>query len=314
MPASPITPRCIVLDWGTTMFRALLADAAGAVIDRLETRDGIQSLPKTGFEVVLTRNVAPWRAAHGLLPIYAAGMIGSRNGWIEMPYVETPAGAEALAEALRWMKLADGGTITFVPGLTDTRVKPFPDVMRGEETQLVGFGLDREMTIVLPGTHSKWARIEKGRIERFRTFVTGEVFGTLSRHSFIAQVAEAQPMPNWAAFARGLDAACDRTEASGLLARLFSVRTGWLAGKLGPAEMTDYLSGLVIGTEFREARDLGWFDTGDRVGIIGGDALVEVYRRAALAFGLEPHLGPADAAVRGCLAIAEIAERVTHAV
>ncbi|HEV3247398.1 MAG TPA: 2-dehydro-3-deoxygalactonokinase [Beijerinckiaceae bacterium] len=314
MKASPHPPRCIVLDWGTTSFRALLVDANGAVLDRVETQDGIQSVPKTGFEAVLARNIASWRHAHTALPVYAAGMITSRNGWIETPYVEAPAGADALAAAVKWLRLADGGVIGFIPGLTDKSVKPFPDVMRGEETQLVGFGLGQEMTVVLPGTHSKWARIEKGRIARFRTFVTGEIFALLSRHSFIAQLSKPQPVPNWSAFTHGLEVAGDRTQACGLLSHLFSVRTGWLAGKLAPPETSDYLSGLVVGMEFREAREMGWFKSGERVGIIGGDHLVEVYRRAAIAFGLEPDLGPSDAAVHGALVIAEIAERRGHGV
>jgi 2-dehydro-3-deoxygalactonokinase len=314
MKASPHPPRCIVLDWGTTSLRALLVDANGAVLDRVETQDGIQSVPKTGFEAVLARNIASWRHAHTALPVYAAGMITSRNGWIETPYVEAPAGADALAAAVKWLRLADGGVIGFIPGLTDKSVKPFPDVMRGEETQLVGFGLGQEMTVVLPGTHSKWARIEKGRIARFRTFVTGEIFALLSRHSFIAQLSKPQPVPNWSAFTHGLEVAGDRTQACGLLSHLFSVRTGWLAGKLAPPQTSDYLSGLVVGMEFREAREMGWFKAGERVGIIGGDHLVEVYRRAAIAFGLEPDLGPSDAAVHGALVIAEIAERRGHGV
>jgi len=312
MKASPHPPRCIVLDWGTTSLRALLVDANGAVLDRVETQDGIPSVPKTGFEAVLARNIASWRHAHTALPVYAAGMITSRNGWIETPYVEAPAGADALAAAVKWLRLADGGVIGFIPGLTDKSVKPFPDVMRGEETQLVGFGLGQEMTVVLPGTHSKWARIEKGRIARFRTFVTGEIFALLSRHSFIAQLSKPQPVPNWSAFTHGLEVAGDRTQACGLLSHLFSVRTGWLAGKLAPPETSDYLSGLVVGMEFREAREMGWFKAGERVGIIGGDHLVEVYRRAAIAFGLKPDLGPSDAAVRGALVIAKIAERRGH--
>jgi 2-dehydro-3-deoxygalactonokinase len=314
MKASAHPPHCIVLDWGTTSFRALLVDAKGAALDRVETQDGIQSVPKTGFEAVLARNIASWRDSHPALPVYAAGMITSRNGWIETPYVEAPAGADALAAAVKWLRLADGGVIGFIPGLTDKSVKPFPDVMRGEETQLVGFGLNQEMTLVLPGTHSKWARIEKGRIARFRTFVTGEIFALLSRHSFIAQLAKPQPTPKWSAFAHGLEVAGDRAQACGLLSHLFSVRTGWLAGKLAPPQTSDYLSGLVVGTEFREAREMGWFAAGERVGIIGGDPLAEVYRRAAIAFGLAPELGPADAAVRGALVIAEIAERTGHGV
>ncbi|SEC83654.1 2-dehydro-3-deoxygalactonokinase [Rhizobiales bacterium GAS191] len=308
MPEATPSPHCIVLDWGTTNFRAVLVDASGTILDRIETQDGIQSVPKSGFEAALAERIAPWWAAHGLLPIYASGMIGSRNGWVEMPYVAAPAGIEDFAKAVRRVALRDGGSILFIPGLTDTAVKPFADVMRGEETQLVGFGLDRDATVVLPGTHSKWARIAQGRIASFRTFVTGEIFGIVSRHSFLSQVAKPQALPDWTAFARGLDTARDPKAASGLLSRLFSVRTGWLAGELDAGEMTDYLSGLVVGSEFREARELGWFKEGQEVGIIGAELMAEVYRRAAEAFGLKPRLGPTDAAMRGCLAIAKVAE------
>lgn len=294
------------------MFRALLLDASGGVIDRVDSNDGIQGVPKGGFESILQRAVAAWRTLHGALPIYAAGMIGSRNGWVEMPYVETPANPAALAKAVKTVKLADGSTVTFIPGLTDKTAHPFPDVMRGEETQLVGFGLDRDMTVVLPGTHSKWARIQAGMVERFRTYVTGEIFGTLSRHSFLAQVIQPPDDQDWGAFMQGLDTALDRQNHSGLLSRLFCVRTGWLAGSLRPTEMADYLSGIVVGSEFREAETFGWFKSGEEVGIVGGDDLAERYRRAARAFGLMPVIGPADAMALGCHAIAGIAERLAH--
>jgi 2-dehydro-3-deoxygalactonokinase len=309
------TPRCsIVLDWGTSSFRALLVDAAGGVADRVETHDGIKSVPQAAFEAVLARAIAPWRAAHGLVPILAAGMIGSRNGWVEMPYVETPAGIADIARAVRCVKLADGGDMLFIPGLTDRSARPFPDVMRGEETQLVGLGLTRDLTAVLPGTHCKWARIENGRIARFRTLVTGEVFETLSRHSFIAQMAKPQSAPDWAAFARGLEAARDPSAGTGLLSRLFSLRTGWLAGELVAEAAGDYLSGLLLGCEFGEVAGLGWFRPGDEVAIIGADALVERYRRAAVAFGLAPRRGPEDAALRGALAVAGTLESSAHAI
>jgi 2-dehydro-3-deoxygalactonokinase len=119
--------------------------------------------------------------------------------------------------------------------------------------------------------------------------------------------------PDWPAFALGLDSARDRRGPTGLLSRLFSVRTGWLAGKLRPAEMNDYLSGLLVGTEFRVAWNEGWFEAGEAVDIVGSEQLGEVYRRAAEAFGLKPRLSAADSAVRGCLAIAEMAEGLVHA-
>jgi 2-dehydro-3-deoxygalactonokinase len=298
----------IVLDWGTTSFRALLVDTGGHVVDRVESQDGIQSVPKDGFATVLQRVIAPWRQRYGVLPVYAAGMIGSRNGWVEMPYVATPANVGSLAAQVRRMSLPDGGYITFVPGLTDPAAYPFPDVMRGEETQLIGFGLSEDRTVVLPGTHAKWARIEGGAIRRFQTFVTGEIFGTIARHSFLAKVARQPETPDWQAFARGVAVVRDDARPTSLLSHLFAVRTGWLAGRVDPAEMTDMLSGIVVASEFEDARALGWFSEGDTVTVVGDDDLVEVYHRAGEAFGLQIVMGDEGCAVRGCLAIAAMAE------
>lgn len=307
---SPATRLRIILDWGTTSFRALLVAPDGTVRDRIETEEGIQSVKDGDFPGVLQRAVAPWRAAHGILPVYAAGMIGSRNGWVEMPYVPAPAHAGDLAAQVKIMPLPDGGTITFLPGLTDPSAHPFPDVMRGEETQLVGFGLERDITVVLPGTHAKWARIAGGKIAAFQTLVTGEIFGTLSRHSFLSKVARKPATPDWDAFLKGVALVRDDKRPAGLLTHLFSVRTGWLSGNLVPEQMTDYLSGLVVASEFREAKALGWFEDGERIAVVGDDDLVEVYERVAGAFGLSLEPAPEDAAMRGCLTVAGIAEEL----
>lgn len=295
----------IVLDWGTTSFRAILVDRHGEVLARQENGAGIASVAEGGFAAVLEEALAPWRASHGVLPIVAAGMIGSRNGWVETPYVPTPATADDIAAGCRRVDLGGGETVTFVPGLTDPTAIPFPDVMRGEETQLVGFGLQVDAIIVLPGTHSKWSRVGAGRIQRFQTFVTGEMFDLLSRHSFVARAAAPRPGGlDRASFDRGLDAAREEeARAGGLLARLFGLRTGWLSGALASAEMTGYLSGLVVGWEFAEARRAGWFTQGDAVAIVGDEDMVEIYRRAGEAFGLAIRPGPADAALAGALAL-----------
>jgi 2-dehydro-3-deoxygalactonokinase len=293
----------VVLDWGTTSLRAFLVDASGAILDRVETADGIRTVAGRGFAGIVARVLAPWREDHGSLSILAAGMIGSRNGWVEVPYVDTPAGASDLAAAVRTKSLQGGGTITFFPGLIDRSARPFPDVMRGEETQLVGLGLDQDATVVLPGTHSKWARIEDGRITRFCTFATGEVFATMTDHSFLAHVAKRPAKLDWRAFARGLDVVRAQDGSAGLLSRIFTVRTGWLAGAIDPSEMVDYLSGIVVGCEFAEAAAQGWHD-GGVVTIVGGDDIAQVYRTVAEKFGLSVSLGPENAALIGCLRIA----------
>jgi len=294
----------IVLDWGTTSFRAFLVDHSGTILDRVETADGIRTVVDRRFADIVACLLAPWRDVHGSVPILAAGMIGSRNGWFEAPYVATPADARDLAAAVRTESLQNGGTITFFPGLIDRTARPFPDVMRGEETQLVGLGLERDATVILPGTHSKWARIEGGRITRFRTFATGEVFATLADHSFLANVANRSAEPNWRAFARGLDVVRAENGCAGLLSRIFTVRTGWLASAIDAGEMIDYLSGIVVGSEFAEAAAQGWHADGDAVIVVGDKDIAEIYRVAAEGFRLSVALGPENAALVGCLRIA----------
>ena len=298
------------LDWGTNECRIWLLNDRGEVADRIETRTGIQSVLKGDFETLLTAAIDGWRNVHGPLSILAVGMIGSRNGWIEMPYVPTPSTLADMARATRRITLRSGDMVTFFPGLTDPRSRPFPDVMRGEETQLAGLGLERDLVAVIPGGHAKWARIAHGRIEGFQTFVTGELVTCLANHSFLARAAVKPERPNIAAFDRGLAVALRQDAgAGGLLARLFTLRTGWLAAGLAADEIADCLAGIVIGWEFMEARAAGWFVEGDNVLIVGDDARSDLYRRAALACSLSPSVSSADIAPRGALSILKAADK-----
>lgn len=304
--ASPaLIPALIVVDWGTTSFRAFLVDDRGAVHASQETPDGIGSCAG-GYEGLLMERLAPWTATYGALPVVALGMITSRNGWIEVPYVPCPAALDDLAQGTRRRTLPNGAPLVFLAGLTDPARRPFPDVMRGEETQILGFGLDRDRTLVLPGTHSKWARVSDRRIAGFQSFVTGEVFALLSKHSFIARGASGgSELPDWAAFDRGVETvASGDARSNAFLSLIFSARTGMLAGALQPPEILDYVSGLLIGHEFHEAREAGWYMPGDEIGIVGNDGLNARYARAAEAFGLSIRDGGEEAAIRGAVQIA----------
>lgn len=300
MDTSDRTPAAVIVDWGTTSFRAHLVTGAGEVLSHIETDQGISELRGCGFEAVLMAALGPWRMAYGPLPVVALGMITSRNGWIELPYVSCPAGSQDLARATVKRTLPDGGTLLFLPGLTDPARLPFPDVMRGEETQIVGNGLDLAATVVLPGTHSKWARVCDGQILGFQTFVTGEIFALLLKHSFIARASVAPIEPDMAAFRRGL---IEAEQTPALLSVLFSARTGVLAGRLHPEEVADYISGLVIGQEFRQAHESGWFSPGQSVNIVGNDGLNMRYAMAADVFGLGVRSVTEFAAIHGALAI-----------
>ncbi len=301
-------PVSIILDWGTSSLRAALVSEAGETLDvRDTTSGGIQFVKDGAFEAALMETAGAWFAEHGPLPVVASGMITSRNGWVEVPYVDAPASLADLAAGTRQITLGNGATITFLPGMRDPAAEPFPDVMRGEETQIVGFGLDRDRTVVLPGTHSKWARVEAGRIAAFQTYATGEIFALLTKHSFIARAVEpaAGAEPVWSAFDRGAEfAASEARAADAFLSSVFSARTGILAGVLKPEDIMDYVSGLVIGSEFRQARAAGWLQSGAAIGIVGNNVLNSRYSRIAPLFDLTVETGPTDAAKRGVQLIA----------
>ncbi|TWF58486.1 2-dehydro-3-deoxygalactonokinase [Neorhizobium alkalisoli] len=301
-------PVSIILDWGTSSLRAALVSETGETLDSRDTTSGgIQFVKDGAFEAALMDTVGAWFAAHGPLPVLASGMITSRNGWVEVPYVDAPAGLAELAAGTKQLTLQNGAVITFLPGMRDPAAKPFPDVMRGEETQIVGFGLDKDRTLVLPGTHSKWARVEGGRIAGFQTYATGEIFALLTKHSFIAKALEpvAGAEPVWSAFDRGAEfAASDERAADALLSAVFSARTGVLASMLKAEDIGDYVSGLVIGSEFRQARATGWFSPGDAIGIVGNNVLSSRYGRIAPLFDLTVEPSPPDAAKRGVQLIA----------
>lgn len=130
----------------------------------------------------------------------AAGMIGSAQGWIEAPYVDTPADANALVAGIVTVTAARGVTVRVVPGVLERGV--LPNVMRGEETQIVGaLSADASLStpggalIGLPGTHAKWAFVEDGRIERFYTFMTGETFSALRDHTILGRTMQQGAAP-----------------------------------------------------------------------------------------------------------------------
>jgi len=288
----------IVVEWGTTSFRATLIDDDGNEMENIETPQGISKLSKGDHEAVLMTALAPWLSTHGALPIAALGMITSRNGWIEVPYVPCPAGPAELAAGSLRKSLPNGSDLVFLPGLTDPSRRPFPDVMRGEEIQVAGHGLADDATIIIPGTHSKWTKVKAGRIDSFQTFVTGETFALLLNNSFIARGATQPPVDDPETYLRGLEEA---KSSAAMLSLLFSARTGGLVGRLTADQLRSYVHGMVIGQEFRQAREAGWYSEGDEATIVGNDGLNDLYLIAATVFDLKITLGADDVLNRGAL-------------
>lgn len=293
--------RLIGVDWGTTSFRAALMDASGTIVDRVASQDGLTAIENRAFEAALERAIGPWDR-QGRWPVIASGMVTSRTGWVETPYLPCPADAADLAAALTRMTTASGRRLAFVTGMSFRHDDGSPDVMRGEETQIAGLPGPGERLMVLPGTHSKWARVRDGRILGFRTAMTGDAFAALKDHTILRLTAASAAGDGEAAFAAAVRMGFAQGGA-GLLGRLFRLRAGVLMGDYPAEETAERLSGLMIGTEIAEARDFAPGATG-AVLVVGGAALAARYARAFAVLGMEAETADPDAAFRGQFRIA----------
>ncbi len=187
-------PFAIGVDWGTSSFRAWLLADDGAPLGAVHSASGITKVPNGDFAAVLREAIGGWRDAHPALPVMMCGMIGSRQGWQEAAYLSGSVSAEALAKGL--MVLASDPGVRIVPGLMSAGGEAgLPDVMRGEETILVGAmaaEANPDGWYCLPGTHSKWVQVVSREIRGFSTYVTGESFELYRRHSIVGPLIAAQ--------------------------------------------------------------------------------------------------------------------------
>ena len=259
----------ITADWGTTNRRAYLVDAQGNCAGEFEDDKGILSVPKEGFAAA----VAGIRDRLGEKPLLLAGMVGSNRGWVEAPYVACPAGLESLVDCLAW---PEEGRTAIVPGVSFTDPDE-ADVMRGEEVQLLGAfaagTIPADALVCHPGTHNKWVRVEGGRIARFTTVMTGELFNLLRERSILADLLSGEVEPG-DAFARGVERGL---KADGLAAELFKIRARVLLGKAEAADAASFGSGLLIGADVRT----GLREGGDReLFVMGRPELTRLYGQA----------------------------------
>ena len=302
MNSAASEPALIGLDWGTSSFRASLIGAGGEVLDRLAAPEGIMHVEGGLFEAAFTRLLAPW-AGHSDLPVLASGMITSRNGWVETPYVGLPAGGKELARAIVTHQTTDGRTVHFITGLA-SEADGAPDVMRGEETQIVGaVAMDTsDGCFVMPGTHSKWIEVSEGRITRFATYMTGDVFAALRDHTILKALMQDAPFHD-EGFRLGV--ASGLSAGSELLHRLFHVRSMPLFEKIPAGASADYLSGMLIGAEIAGG-SAGKANRGP-VTIIGRDDLADRYETALKIAGLTTRRAEPDIVARGHFTIAKAA-------
>jgi 2-dehydro-3-deoxygalactonokinase len=285
----------IAIDWGTSALRAYRLNAQGACSDKRDAALGIMQLKEQSFPAALESVVGDWLAA-GEAQIVMSGMIGSRQGWLEVPYVSCPAGEREVFEGTKEVTWGEHRA-TIVPGLACRGPSGVVDVMRGEETQILGalavLG-DGDHVVCLPGTHSKWVALRHRRFVSFSTHMTGELFALLKQHSILGRLMS-ESNANAAAFDDYFDKGVVRArDAGGLPHHLFGVRAEGLFGRLPAEAASHYLSGLLIGHEIVNAQPAA-----RSIELLGAAPLTARYARALADLGYRARILDEDCAMGG---------------
>ncbi len=266
----------IAVDWGTTNLRAYRLDAQGRVRDHLASANGITRIAPGAFPATLAATIGPW-LEDGERRVLLCGMVGSRQGWVEAPYLPCPASPTDIAAALLDIPF-DQAQVKLIPGLSARDPAGTPEVMRGEETKLTGLmaTLGGNGLVCMPGSHTKWARLAGGAITGFATYFTGEAFAALRDNTILGRMMDKE-RTDQQGFRRGVARSGDPGH---LLHHLFGVRTLGLFGELADTASAGFLSGLLIGHEVRAA-----MRNQDSVHLVGDPTLVGLYATAIAACG-----------------------------
>lgn len=290
------------VNWGSSNFRAYRIAPDGTAIDEYAAPTGVAGLDREGMAAMIRELAARW-PGHG--SVYASGMIGSNIGWVEAPYADAPAGLREVAAAAVAATIGET-EVRIVPGVACRRAfDDAPDVMRGEEVELLGLVAmgHGDGVAALPGTHTKWVRLENGRIVDFFTAMSGEIYDRLTRQGLLASIIEGEAAQG-EAFQAGV--ATGRARRLGLGTLLFGARAQVIRGDLPRAESASYIRGLLIGAEVADALDAcpGLADA--PVPLIGNEPLSRLYAAALASVGVETRLvGSRDACLRGFRALHE---------
>jgi 2-dehydro-3-deoxygalactonokinase len=294
-------PSYAAVDWGTSSFRLWLVDRDGRVVAERRSDEGMVAAGKIGFAAVLESHLGALGAPADL-PVAVCGMAGARQGWKEAGYVYTPAPLGAILQgAIRIPDL--GRDVSILPGVAQ-RNRGAPDVIRGEETQLLGAlgeAPKDDALVCMPGTHSKWVSVSGGRIERFRTFMTGELFDAIRRHTILSHaVAGADAARDAASFRSAVQDVHERPALA--TNRLFQARAGSLLFNDPPTTARECISGTLIGLEL--AGGLSDRTSSSEVILIASGPLADLYGSALAALSVPHKMIDADGAALSGLSLA----------
>lgn len=240
----------VAIEWGTARLRARLISAEAKILDEMSETVRLSTLQRAGIAERIAGIRARWPDAEG--PFLLSGMIGSAQGWIEVPHIASPAGPEQIAANAARSTIA-GVDVAIGPGLRCISRFGDPDVLRGEEVAAIGLLFDaalpdRALLVSVPGMHGKWIELAGGRIVGFHTSITVEIYRALAAQSILAPLMAGTAKPG-DAFRRGVERGA---EGGGLGRLLFSARTSVSANTLNPEDAASYLWGILIGADVRE--------------------------------------------------------------
>jgi 2-dehydro-3-deoxygalactonokinase len=285
----------IGVDWGTTNFRAFRFDAAGQVMERRTYPAGILNVKDGRFAETLQEKVGDW-IVDGDRRVLLSGMVGSRQGWVEADYLRCPVTLTDLAKAVVRVPF-EPAQVMLIPGVRGEDFSGVPEVMRGEETEVMGIAESHGSSrlVCMPGTHTKWIELEARSIVRFQTCMTGDISAALRKETILSKLMDADAPIDEDGFVRGIERSAD---AGGLLHHLFGVRSLTLMAELREEDAASYLSGLLIGHEVRSMMPLN-----TNVHLVGAQSLCHLYQQAIEACGGAATMEDGDAAARGLAAI-----------
>lgn len=292
----------IGVDWGTSSMRIYLLQENAAIYKRLYSSRGILNIEDGGYASTLINQLDQLRVRDESVPLIVSGMITSRNGWFETPYVECPASPADLAEGMRVLRHDLLGAVWFMPGVR--QLHPEVDIMRGEETQLAGIDHTGNILVILPGTHSKWVTLEDRVIIKFKTFMTGDLYNAALKHTILRTLPDAPWSDEW--FNEGVRNGYERCQQGGsLLSGMFQVRVRTILG-LAPSEGSrSFLSGILIGSEIFEGIHSG-IGEHERVLVVGEENLAALYLEALAICGAAADYQSLESAAHGLYRIATI--------
>ena len=294
----------IAVDWGSSSFRAWRLDEQGHVVDCVNNERGVfNHAPEERFEDTFEQACGAWLKQDPDLPVFMAGMVGSRNGWKEADYLPCPANADDFKGKLCKVRSLQGIELNIIPGLQGQSPSGSADVMRGEEVQALGalkIIAKPNALICLPGTHSKWVRAENTKIQEFSTFFTGEMFALLKQQSSIGALMTEDSLDQ-ETFQRGVQYS---RQEGGFLHHVFAARAQALTNTWPGGSLSSFLSGIAIGHEMQDALEM--YPTDLDLYLVGNQSLQTLYGLAAQHFGLNTHnIDPSDAVIEGLKMIAK---------